>query len=194
MTRRTVQLDLRVVLPIAGLVIVIFVIIFLELCGRSDTNLPDIVAGPTATLGPTFTPGPSPTVGPSPTLSPDEATATVMAASGDEVRDASRQEDLAALQTALEQYRDEHGEYPDSDGNIQTLCAFAEADVGCALQEFLDPLPIGPLGDPVQSYWYASFGDAYTIYAQRESDTLPECDEHPAHLRDYDSLLCVRSP
>jgi hypothetical protein len=194
MTRRTVQLDLRAALPIAGLAIVILVIIFLELCGRSDTNLPTVVAGPTATLGPTFTPGPSPTVGPTPTLSPDEATATVAATTGDDQRDATRQENMAALQAALEQYRDDHGEYPTTGGNIQTLCAFTEADVGCALQEFLDPLPVDPLGDPVQGYWYASGGDSYTIYAQRESDALPECDEHPDHLRDYDSLLCVRGP
>jgi hypothetical protein len=194
MTRRTVQLDLRAVLPIAGLAIVIFVIIFLELCGRSDTDLPTVVAGPTATLGPTFTPGPSPTVGPTPTLSPDEATAMFVAASGDEGRDATRQQDFAALQAALEQYRDEHGEYPNSDGNIQTLCAFTEADVGCALQEVLDPLPVGPLGDPARAYWYASTGDTYTIYAQRESDALPECEEHPDHLEVLDSVMCIRGP
>lgn len=194
MTRRTVQLDLRAALPIAGLAIVILVIIFLELCGRSDTNLPTVVAGPTATVGPTFTPGPSPTVGPTPTLSPDEATATFVASSGDELRDATRQENMVALQAALAQYRDKHGQYPTTSGNIQTLCAFTETDAGCVLQEFLDPLPIDPLGDPVRGYWYASTGDSYTLYSQRESGALAECDEHPDHLRDYDSLLCVRGP
>jgi hypothetical protein len=192
MSGPTVQLDLRTVIPVAALAAIVLVIIFVELCGRDDAGEPpQVVTGPTATAAPTFTPGPSPTEGPSPTLSPADATATVLAVSGDEQRDARRLDDLAALQGALEAYRADNGGYPDTGGNIQTVCAFEEADAGCDLREFLDPLPIDPAGE---GYWLRSSETAYTLFAQRESDAFEECGEHPAHLESFDSLLCVQGP
>ena len=194
MASPSVRVDLRAVIPAAALVVVVLVIIFVELCGREDVEplvgVPTVVPGETATLGPTFTPGPSPTAG------PEEPTATEEAPSGGkEERDNVRMEDLAALQTALEQYREEKGAYPSTDGNVQTLCAFLDADAGCDLEEVLSPLPQDPLGDPARNgYWYVATGRRYTIYAQRESDRFPECDEHPDHLKNFDSLLCVQGP
>jgi hypothetical protein len=198
----SVRLDLRAALPIAALGVVVLVIIFVELCGREDVSpvgestpfvelatATPITPGPTATPGPTFTPGPSPTA------APVTATATREAPIGGGERDIARVQDLADLQEALEQYREEHGSYPDSGGNIQTLCAFTEFDAGCELEEVLSPLPQDPLGDQVNNgYWYTSIGSRFAVFAQRESEQFEECSEHPDFLRDFDSLLCVQGP
>ena len=187
------RVDLRAVLPVAALGVVVLVIIFVELCGREDVAPLDgstaVVQQETATPGPTFTPGPSPTTGPSPTGAPVEVV------TGGEDRDTARVQDLTALQEALEQYREENGAYPDTDGNVQTLCVFFDADAGCDLEEVLGPVPQDPLGEPVSNgYWYVSTGRLYVVFAQRESELFPACDEHPEHLRDFDSVLCARGP
>lgn len=184
---RATRLDLRAALPIAAFALVILVIIFVELCGREDVQplaeRPD--GGPTPTLGPTFTPGPSPTFAPG--VTPDaEATAA-----GGRDRDVTRVSDLQAIQDAIEQYFDQEGELPSTDGAVQTLCVFEDFDAGCAIKDVLDPLPRDPLDE---GYWYESDGQTYVIYARRETDSLPECDDHPEFLQDYDSLYCLGGP
>jgi 4-amino-4-deoxy-L-arabinose transferase-like glycosyltransferase len=114
---------------------------------------------------------------------------------GGEERDAVRAADMARIEEALAEYRREHGEYPDNGGGIQTLCAFKDSDVGCDLDEFLDPLPEDPLGEETNNgYFYSSDGSFYTIFARRESEALPACAEHPQHLQHLSSLLCVHGP
>jgi hypothetical protein len=190
----TLRIDLRAILPALVLAVVVLVIIFVELCGREDVKpLARSDQGPPPTLGPTFTPGPQPTPGADETAVPGEATASP---GGDAAgRDAQRVLDLAAVEQALADFREENGDYPDTEGSIQSLCVFTDFDKGCDLQDVLDPLPQDPLGDPAANgYWYASDGDSFVVYAQRETDSVPECDEHPDHLQDFDSLLCVESP
>ena len=183
----TVRLDLRAVLPVAALVAVVLVIIFVELCGREE--LGPMAQGPSRATATPISPGPSPTPAPA------AATATQEALLAGAERDLTRRQDLAAIQQALERYRQERGRYPDTGGNIQTLCAFADVDAGCDLEETLSPLPQDPLGNPgTNGYWYAATGARYTIYARRESERLPACPEHPDHLREIASLLCVQGP
>ncbi|MDP3767835.1 MAG: hypothetical protein Q8S13_07455 [Dehalococcoidia bacterium] len=189
------RVDLRAVLPITALGVVVLVIILVELCGREDLPpLQETAAGERATvpLGPTFTPGAEATA------PPEEPTAPPATPEGEgsgEERDLLRAADLQTIAGALEEFRDENDSYPDSGGNIQTLCAFEGTDVGCELEDVLDPLPEDPLGSPAGTgYWYQSDGDSYVIYAQRESDAVPECDEHPMHLAVFESLLCVEGP
>ena len=190
----SVRLDPRAVVPIAALAIIIFIIIFIELCGRDDVDSlvqqPGQQQGlPTATLGPTFTPGPSPTVGPTvPTVSP-----TPMPGGRD--RDATRVQDLQSLQAALQLYFADHDEFPNNEETIQTLCVFPEFDVGCDLLEVLNQLASDPIGDQsTNGYWYASDGRTYTLYGQRESESFPECLDHPDFLQDFDSVLCFSGP
>jgi hypothetical protein len=188
---RTVQIDLRAVLPVAVLALVVLTIIFVEICGREDVKLTTespTPGGPTATVGPTFTPGPTPTVG------PEQETATAEVAAGGEDRDQQRQLDLADIQDALEAYFEDEDEYPNTNGNIQTVCVF-EQDIGCALTDVIDPIPSDPLGEPAENgYFYQSDGETYVLYAIRESELLPECDEHPEHLAGFDSIMCLRGP
>jgi hypothetical protein len=195
MADRSVRLDLRAALPVAALGVVILVIIFVELCGREQVKpLAESTPVPLATATP-FTPGPTFTPGPSPTMEPAEATATIEAVTGGRDRDVTRVQDLAAVVQALEQYRGEHGDYPSTAGNIQTLCAFTDVDKGCDLSEVLSPLPEDPLGDAgTNGYWYASNGATYILYAQRESEQFDKCPDHPDHLKDFQSLLCAEGP
>jgi hypothetical protein len=186
----TTRVELRAILPAAVLGLVVLAIIFVQLCGREHVQpLGDVTPLAQATLAPTFTPGPSPTAGLA------EATATQAAQVGGDVRDQTREQDLAAIQQALEQYRGNHNGYPDTKGAIQSLCVFKSFDQGCKLEDLLSPLPIDPLGDPATNgYWYESDGTTYTLFAQREAKLLPECSEHPQHLKDFKSVMCVRSP
>jgi hypothetical protein len=190
----TVRLDLRAVLPIAALGVVVLVIIFVELCGREDvaplsqTPLPSVESPTPSQPVPTATAGPSPT--------PAPPTSTPPPSPGGGERDLTRLQDLATIQDALEEYREENGSYPDNDGNVQSLCVFPDTDAGCELEDVLSSIPNDPLGEPLaeNGYWYASDGDTFTVYAQRESEEFGECAEHPDHLGGIDSLLCVRGP
>jgi len=115
---------------------------------------------------------------------------------GADQRDRLRQQDLETVRAALDQYRQANSSYPSTGGAVQTLCAF-DADAACALSEVLDPLPSDPLSAESgarQFYFYASDGQTYALYAQREGAVLATCDQHPTELRAFDSLLCLRGP
>ena len=189
-----VKLDLRAVLPIAALTIVVLVIIFVQICGSEDVVAPEVVTTPadTPTAG---APGDTATPGPSPTEEPGAPTDTPEPGGGEEERDATRQDDLTSLAFGLEAYRQENDAYPTTDGNVQSLCVFP-GDAACALEDILGDLPNDPLGEPASEngYWYASDGATYTVWAQRETDTVPECPDHPSHLERFDSVLCAQGP
>lgn len=196
---RAIRIDRRYALPALAFAALLLAILLIGLCGREGT--PDAstavdVQDQTATPVPTFTPGPSPTPGPpTPTPGPDDLPVPPDAPGSPEERDDIRQLDLAAIQDALEEYRSDEGGYPSTDGNIQTLCAFADTDAGCALLDVLDPIPEDPLGDPVQmGYFYASDGQSYTVFALRESEEFLPCPEHPAHLEGLPGVMCVSGP
>jgi 4-amino-4-deoxy-L-arabinose transferase-like glycosyltransferase len=132
---------------------------------------------------------------PTPTRGPETPTPTATPAAGGDTRDARRAQDIAAIQGALAQYFAEHGEFPDNGGGIQTLCTYKEADAGCKLEDFLNPLPQDPAGNSTENgYFYASDGPTYSIYALRESTIFPACDDKPSHLDALPSLLCAHGP
>lgn len=189
--RDTVRLDLRIVLPVAALGVVVLAIIVVELCGREDIR--PLAEAPTTVENPSPLPVTPPTPGPSPT--PGPPTPTPPPVTGGDERDVTRQQDLDRIAQALEEYREENDSYPDTGGQVQSLCVF-EADAGCELAEFLDAIPFDPMGEPISEngYWYSSTGDTYSVYAQRESDQVPECPDHPGHLEGIDSLMCVQGP
>lgn len=190
----TFRVDLRAVLPIAALGVVVLVIIFVELCGREDVAQLAQTSLPTVENPTPLQPAATATAGPSPTPAPPTFTPTP--APGGEERDQTRLQDLATLQEALEEYREENGSYPDNGGNVQSLCVFPDTDAGCELEDVLSAIPNDPLGEPLaeNGYWYASDGETFTVYAQRQSEQFDQCAEHPAHLQEIDSLLCVQGP
>jgi hypothetical protein len=191
--KTTIRIDLRAALPLLTLGFIILVIIFVELCGRTEVK--PLPQGTPFVEGPTSTPGPTSTVGPSPTPAPAEATATQENAAAGADRDEVRQTDLHTIQTALEQYKQKHAKYPSTGDGIQTVCTFEEFDKGCALKDVLDPIPSDPLGNPGENgYWLKSTETKYTLYSQRESELFSGCGQHPDHLKAFRSVFCVSGP
>jgi hypothetical protein len=113
-------------------------------------------------------------------------------------RDALRRGDLVRLLVAANAYRDEHGTYPSTGGNLQTLCAYKDDDVGCDLAEtYQGDLPSDPLRDPiVNGYWYESDGQTVKIYAALELEIADSerCSTNNVDLRVKASLVCITGP
>ena len=110
-------------------------------------------------------------------------------------RDADRMRDLEEIKHTIAVYVALGNAPPNTNGDPQSLCVFRELDAGCALLQVLDQLPEDPLGDAgVNGYFYVSDGISYSVYAQRETDALPVCDEHPEFLMQFDTILCIKGP
>jgi len=178
--------------PVIILGVVILLILVVDLTTDSGSATEPLAFGtpiPTGTRGPSPTPGPTLTPTPIPTPAP--------APPGAEERDATRKADLEDLRDALEEYRDEHDSYPETGGSIQTLCVYEEIDAGCKLEEFLDPLPIDPLGDRHEDgYWYASDGESFVVISQYEAAPPPaeaRCEETPDR-EDIRYFYCLTGP
>jgi hypothetical protein len=141
-----------------------------------------------------------------PTLAPIETPTPVAAATPTPsreadalARDAKRLQDLTLLQAALAKYRERFNEFPDTGGNVQTMCAYKDVDRGCDLKKVLgdeeESILVDPLGEPLDNgYWYASDGKSYTIWMRREGPGNPGdpvCPEATPHLKDKGTLFCI---
>ena len=110
-------------------------------------------------------------------------------------RDATRRENLLQIVSALQQYRAEHGTYPETGGNPQTACAYEDLDKLC---QFSDQLGIDTLKDPRKDtgkygYWYSSDGTSFTLYASFEGPVKDEdtCAP-PGDLGRAANLYCLQ--
>ncbi len=111
-----------------------------------------------------------------------------------EERDAMRLDDFVVIAELLNRYAQENGLYPNTDNNIQSLCAYRTLDVGCDL-ESVGPIPIDPLRQPIQyGYWYLSDGESFTIIALDEagSESPSPCPE--GLFGEDDARLCFTGP
>jgi hypothetical protein len=105
-------------------------------------------------------------------------------------RDAQRRQDLEHVRIALVAHYQEHGAFPNTNNNVQTLCQGGD-EAGCKLNEFLRPVPADPRGGIVnQGYWYKSNGESFTVYAQLEVGAR-ECDDVPSALTYNDKMVCI---
>ncbi len=123
---------------------------------------------------------------------------TDVAAGTPELRDTRRRTDLLLLLSAATTVRAAEGEFPTTNGNVQTLCVFVEYDIGCTLEDALgSPPPVDPLGNPGENgYWYVSDGDTMEIFASLEGD-IPDADICPTQneqLQRQPNLICVGAP
>ena len=141
-----------------------------------------------------------PTLVPLETPPPVIAATTTPSSEADALaRDTHRLDDLALLPAALAKYKERFDEYPANGGNVQTMCAYQDLDIGCDLKEVLsdgeEDILEDPLGESlVNGYWYASDGETYTIWALREGPANPGdpvCAESVPHLRDKGPLFCI---
>ena len=112
-----------------------------------------------------------------------------------EARDKTRKDDLERMAAALEKYYDKKKEYPSTGGNLQSVCIYKDVDAYCKVEDFIDPIPADPLGDPAANgYWYASDGKSYTLIAAMEmpADAMAQnCPEAaPKHTKKA-NLYCL---
>ena len=102
-------------------------------------------------------------------------------------RDQIRREDLETVRTALDLYAQENGEYPNTDGHVQTLCAYETLDIGCNLAA----TPVDPLGSPIiNGYWLRTDGDSYIVIALQEAP-LDEPSTCPDDLPNGQNRYCI---
>ena len=187
--------------PIAAVIVVIVAALGTDLAfgGPSDPKINNNTAPPPDALRATIAAYP---VSPTPYAPPPTATPTAMspfipgteAAANDE----TRLGDLMKVAVALEQYHKETGEYPDTGGNIQTLCSYPDIDAGCKLKDLLEPIPSDPAGESVlNGYWYASDGKTFTVIAGMDSPanaTPGKCEKRFVDHTRKANLLCVTGP
>jgi hypothetical protein len=112
-----------------------------------------------------------------------------------EARDKTRKDDLERMAAALEKYYDKKKEYPSTSGNLQSVCVYKNVDAYCKVEDFIDPIPTDPLGDPAgNGYWYASDGKSYTLIAAMDlpADAMAQnCPEAaPKHTKKA-NLYCL---
>ena len=190
-----------VIAPVALVVLALIAIVVLDVAtggaaeprpplGEIGTPVRQAYAAPTATP-----------VGLQPAASPT-ARATLVAPNGakgtPEERDAKRRTDLLLLLSAANQLKTQDGAYPTTKGNVQTVCAYKDIDIGCKLNDTFDgDLPSDPLGDPVKNgYWYSSDGATVSLYAALEQDVPADqkCQTNDVELKKKSNVICVKGP
>ena len=145
----------------------------------------------------TYVPEPTTAPGLVPTPTPQVTVPSGTSGTPDE-RDEQRRNDLLQLLGTANEYRSRNGSYPDSGGNVQTLCSYREYDQACALEEIVGgELLVDPFGDPIANgYWYASDGDSVTLYAALEGE-IPDdqrCATENVDLQKKPNLICITGP
>ncbi|MDZ4278760.1 MAG: hypothetical protein U1B78_06450 [Dehalococcoidia bacterium] len=112
-----------------------------------------------------------------------------------EERDQIRRGHLEQLRMALEEYAQEEGEYPDTGGQLQTVCVYEDLDAGCVLASVLPDLPEDPLGEPQKNgYWYVSDGESYVLEARQEELEVADgvCPEDVPRRENVGTIYCVQ--
>lgn len=186
--------NLRTVLPLAAFLAVVIALVAADLATGNEGQQADLGLStpvtPLPTQPPTATlpPGVAPTATPSPT--PD-------ASAG--VRNDRRHQDLLRLADAFLRYaRDHQGEFPDTNGSLQSICVYKELDKGCAISDYIDPIPVDP-AQPTDAlkngYWWSSNARMLILYAvnegsQQDSQGCPA--QRPPNLQKIkDGLTCL---
>ena len=111
-------------------------------------------------------------------------------------RDQARRQHLEKVRQALGEYAEQEGAYPDTGGEVQTLCLHG-ADAGCAVRFFLPAsrLPNDPLGSSADhGYWYLSDGTSFVLIARQEEMTGEggRCPQPEGRFPGGDSRYCVQ--
>lgn len=113
---------------------------------------------------------------------------------GDE-RNTQRIADMREISLAMDAYRRDRGNVPDTRGNVHTLCRFG-SDLGCVLRSIMGEVPQDPLGAD-QGYWYRSDGRGYMLIAQWEGNAARPrelaCPNDLPVLDQRTPLICLTS-
>lgn len=185
--------DPRTILVLAAFAGVLIALIVADFATGGKAELTDLGLATPVTPLPTLPPSPTlpPGVTPSPTPSPTPDASGL-------ARNQRRKEDMMRLADAFLRYARDHDGFPDTNNALQSICVYQELDKGCAIKEYLDPIPVDPKEpkDPLKNgYWWSSTSRALILYAINEGSTAdsPQCPkERPPSLQKIkDGLTCV---
>jgi fumarate reductase subunit C len=174
--------------PVAAVILVILIALAFYLAHGDPTNAkPQNQAQPTERFRSTVEAAHvSPTLGP--TAMPDLVA---------RARDQTRASDLYKIGVALVQYRTDKGEFPSTDGDIQSGCGYVGLEALCKIKGYLDPIPSDPNGDPItDGYWYVCDGKTFTLIAAVDSpaDGTPAmCQQRFYDHTSKTDLYCLTS-
>lgn len=182
-----------VIAPVALIVTVIAVALWLDMATGGEAKPPPLLGELGTPVRGTFIPATPTPIGAGPTPRP-RPTIAGSASGTPEERDAERRADLLVIYDGLMQLREREGAFPSTNNNIQTLCVYREDDRGCQLSEVLgtDP-PSDPLGEAaVNGYWYQSDGRTAKVYVSLEVEIPDEerCDTDYVEFDDDPNLIC----
>jgi hypothetical protein len=181
-------------LPVGLLALALAVIAYFDVTAGGDAKPPPLLGAIGTPIRGTFTP-PTPTpIGARPTPRPRPTVAGAPGTAAE--RDQQRRRDLLRLLGAFDDIRRQTGAYPDTGGNIQTLCVYEGLDVGCIVGEVLGDVPEDPLGRSAEfGYWYQSDGQRMTLYAALEED-IPDEERCPSDYIEFEDkvLVCLHAP
>lgn len=185
--------------PVALILAVLGLVVWFDMAtgGEAKPNPPLGAIG--TPVRPTFIPPTATPFGfqPTPTPRPTLPAGAPVPQGTSQQRDAQRRNDLVVLLSAAEQVKARDGSYPNSHGNVQTVCKYKTADVGCALQSVLPggTVPEDPLGNG-NGYWYQSDGTSVKLFASLENsiDASQKCATTDAELLKHDNLICIGAP
>lgn len=96
-------------------------------------------------------------------------------------RDGVRKSDLRQIQSALELYRSDQGNYPDTASFPN--CSTAFTDGGNPAVTYMQKIPCDPLNTEQHIYTYSSDGNTYSLYACLENinDSQKEIPNNPTY-------------
>jgi hypothetical protein len=156
--------------PIALIGIVLLAFLRLDCSTSGGAEPPPLLGVVGSPVRPTYVP-PTPTPeGFAPTPRPRP---TIAGLTGTEQeRDDERRQHILIILNGLQQLREQDGEYPSTEGNLQSLCVFSEVDAGCKLKEVLGSEPPNdPRGrSSTTGYWYQSDGSTAVLYVAFEGE------------------------
>jgi hypothetical protein len=166
--------------PLAALCGIIVLGSALAISGTSDASggggEPRTVVTPSATQAPSVA---------------AQATAVSTSRRQDDVAlDFARALDINTLRDDFALYYERHRAYPDTAGQVTTLCD-APADAACGLTEVDDDAPFGDGDEP---YWYVSDGSSYYIIVAKAALVQPDvsmCPDLPVELASG-PVMCMR--
>jgi hypothetical protein len=188
---------LSVIAPIALIGVVLIALFRLDCMTSGGGEPPPLLGAVGSPVRPTYVP-PTPTPeGFAPTPRPRP---TIPGLSGTEAeRDGERRQHALIILNALAQLREKDGAYPNTGGNVQSLCTFSEVDAGCKLKDVLGSEPPDDPRGPASTngYWYQSDGVSARIYVwfEEEIPAAEICpDPHPSFSEDYEYLICLSLP
>ena len=183
-----------VIAPVALIVAVVGVALWLDVATGGDAEPPPLIGAIGTPVRGTFVPPTATPPGAAPTPRPT-VTGNASGSTGTpEERDAERRQDLLVIVDGLLRFRDENGDFPTTNNNIQSLCVYTDFDAGCELADVLgaDP-PEDPLGEPgINGYWYQSDGATAKVYVSFEGDIddAERCDTNYVDFEDKENLIC----